>query len=86
MKNTMKSMWPVWQLPVRGRLIQGKRNWVHPRAKAHCFIGGDSLCGMYSQDTDFFETDIESGDIAMRPEIACKNCRNKWIKVFNIIV
>ena len=54
MKNTMDSMIPVWQLPVRERFLVGKPDWVHPIAKYHCFVGGKSLCGKYIQDTDFF--------------------------------
>ncbi len=54
MKNTMDSMMPVWQLPVRERVLAGKSNWIHPLAKYHCFVGGKSLCGKYEQDTDFF--------------------------------
>ena len=43
MKNTMDSMIPVLQLPVRERLLVGKPDWVHPLAKYHCFVGGKSL-------------------------------------------
>lgn len=55
MKNTMDSMIPVWQLPVRERVLVGKSDWVHPLAKFHCFVGGKSLCGKYEQDTDFLK-------------------------------
>ena len=72
MKNTMDSMIPVWQLPVRERVLVGKPDWVHPLAKFHCFVGGKSLCGKYEQDTDFFETDIESGEIVQFPACGCK--------------
>ena len=82
-KYTVKSGNPVWQLPVK----QGNKtnhDWIHPKAKYHCFCGGKSLCGKYYQDTDFFETDIESGEIAVRPDIACPVCRKKWMKEFAI--
>lgn len=77
-KPTLESGNPVWELPVRERLLVGNPDWVHPRAKFHCFVYGDSLCGKYGQDTDFFETDIESREIEMCPEIACKKCLKKW--------
>lgn len=80
MKNTMNSMMPVWQLPVRERLVQGKPDWVHPLARYHCFVGGESLCGQYEQDTDYYETDVESGQIVQC--IACKKCYEKWKKDF----
>lgn len=51
-------------------------------AKYHCFNNNKSLCGKYSQDNDYFETDIESDEILKRPEIACKKCFNKWKKMF----
>lgn len=82
MKNTMNSMMPVWQLPVRERLVQGKPDWVHPLAKYHCFVGGESFCGQYEQDTDYYETDVESGQIVQCPNIACKKCYEKWKKDF----
>lgn len=74
---------PVWQLPVRERVLQGKTDWVHPLAKPHCFIGGTSLCKRYYQVTDYFETDIEIDEIEKRPGIACKECYRKWKKQFN---
>lgn len=84
MKNTMDSMIPVWQLPVRERLLVGKPDWVHPLAKYHCFVGGKSLCGKYIQDTDFFETDIESGEIVPSSACRCKKCYEKWKKKYYI--
>ncbi|MCB6610213.1 hypothetical protein V3C10_04210 [[Clostridium] symbiosum] len=81
-KNTMDSMMPVWQLPVRERILEGKPDWVHPLAKFHCFVGGRSLCGNYEQITDFFETDIESGEIVHSPSCACKRCYEKWKKKY----
>lgn len=84
MKNDMDSMMPVWQLPVRERVVQGKPDWVHPLVKYHCFVGGKSMCGKYEQDTDFFETDIESGQILMFPAVACQKCLKKWKKEFDI--
>lgn len=84
MKNTMDSMIPVWQLPVRERLLVGKPDWVHPLAKYHCFVGGKSLCGKYIQDTDFFETDIESGEMVPSSACRCKKCYEKWKKKYYI--
>jgi hypothetical protein len=72
----------VWQLPVKQSNITD-HDWIHPKAKYHCFVQNQSLCNKYVQDTDYFETDIERGEIIMRPEIACKICRAKWIKQFN---
>lgn len=84
MKNDMDSMMPVWQLPVRERVVQGKPDWVHPLAKYHCYVCGVSLCGLYAQDTDFFETGIESGEIVQFPDIGCKKCYEKWKKKFDV--
>lgn len=76
-KNPMWSGLPVWQLPVKQSNLSNI-DWVHPKAKYHCFCGGISLCGKHAQDTDYFETDCESGEILSRPEIACKVCFNLW--------
>ncbi|MHC1722469.1 MAG: hypothetical protein AB9836_04590 [Aminipila sp.] len=61
----------------------GENDIAH-NAKYHCFEDGVSLCGKYTQVTKFFKNDIESGEIAMRPEIACKVCRKKWMKQFQV--
>lgn len=84
-KPTTTSGFPVWQLPVKEDLINGKPDYVDSRTKFHCFVEGTSLCKKYFQVTDFYETEIESGEIATRPEIACKTCRDRWIREFGII-
>ena len=71
-----------WQLPVTERLIKGLPDRVNPLAKAHFFVNYVSLCGKYFQYTDFYETDIECGEIARSPEIACKRCYKKWLKEY----
>lgn len=77
-----------WQLPVIQSNLTS-HDWIHPNAKYHCFdpqpfsMFDKSLCGKYSQDTSYFETGIESCEIASRPEIACKVCFKKW-KEFNL--
>ena len=74
---------PVWQLPVSEN-CDGD-DGIHPNAKYHCFVDKESLCSKYMQDTDFYETDIESGEIVSNPQISCKICRRKWIKEYNIL-
>lgn len=73
---------PVWQLPVRHETGSSANSHIPANAKFHCFVGYESLCGKYAQDTDFYETDIESGEILARPDIACKVCRKRWIKQY----
>ena len=80
-KNTIKSNLPVWQLPVKERLVEGKPDYVHPLARVHCFVGGESLCKKYYQDTDFFETDVDIGTISKHPEHACQICLRRWRKI-----
>ena len=73
-----------WMLPVRQSSLTN-HDLIHPKAKYHCFNNNVSLCEKYRQSQDFYETDIESGEIAMRPEIACKKCYEIWKKQFNIV-
>lgn len=74
---------PIWQLPVGDS--EYSINEIASNAKYHCFIETKSLCGKYIQYTSLYDTDIESGEIASRPEIACKVCRNKWMKQFKVL-
>ena len=69
---------PIWQLPFNDN------DSIKPNTKYHCFIDNESLCGKHLQNTKLYDTDIESGEIAMRPEIACKVCRKKWMKEFQV--
>lgn len=71
----------VWQLPDRSENTKGE---IDNRVKYHCFVDDNSLCGTYWQTTDYYDMKIESGEIEMRPEIACKKCYNKWKKMFNL--
>lgn len=73
-----------WMLPVKMSNLTS-HDWIHPNVKYHCFINNTSLCKKYFQYQDYFETDIDSGEIAMRPEIACKKCYEKWKKQFDIV-
>lgn len=68
---------PVWQLPIRSEISANA--YIPATAKYHCFIKNVSLCKRYAQDTDYYETGIESGEILRRPEIACKKCRKMWL-------
>lgn len=77
-KHTMKSGYPVWQLPVKDNPLNSTGYFITNNAKYHCFSSGTSLCGKYWQDTDYFETDIESGEILSNPSLACKTCYRKW--------
>lgn len=73
---------PIWQLPVRHETGSSANSYIPSTMKFHCFVDYYSLCGKYAQDTDFYETDIESGEILSRPDIACKVCRKKWMKQY----
>lgn len=72
-----------WFLPVHEDDEKG--NQIRENAKYHYFVNCKSLCKNYDMNTGFFETNIESGEIAMRPNIACKKCYQKWLKKFNIL-
>lgn len=74
---------PVWQLPVNEN--SSANSYISSNVKYHCFVNKHSLCGKYTQDTDYYETGIESGEIASNPQFACKVCRNKWLKKFYIL-
>jgi len=65
-----------WALPINQDKELGKE--IAHNAKYHCYDDNKSLCGKYNQDNDFFETDINSGEILNKPDIACKICFNKW--------
>ncbi len=71
---------PIWQLPVLSETSESANVYIPKTAKYHCFVGNASLCKKYVQDTDYYETGIESGEILSRPEIACKRCRKIWIR------
>ena len=85
MKYSVESGFPVWQLHVKQN-NKTDHDWIHPNAKYHCFCSGKSLCEKYGQDTDYFETDISSGEILSRPDIACKICYRRWKKEFQPIM
>lgn len=46
-----------WMLPVKQSNLTNV-DWIHPKAKYHCFFKNTSLCEKYWQDQDFFTTDI----------------------------
>lgn len=71
----------VWQLPVNEDNPNGEYGGcsVHPNVKYHCFKNAKSLCGKYQQVTDYWTTEIESGEILANPQFACKACRRKWM-------
>lgn len=71
---------PVWQLPVGSETAKSENAYIPPTAKYHCFVEDTSLCKKYNQDTSYYETGIESGEILRRPEIACKRCRKIWLR------
>lgn len=78
----MNGFKPIWQPAVLG---DGEQ--VTP--KLHGFIDGKSMCGKYSQDTDYYFKGIDcakSGEILSNPQFVCKTCRDKWIKEFNLKV
>lgn len=76
---------PVWQIPVQSDKLTNKNSFLNPKLKFHCFVDCYSLCGKYAQDTDFYETGIESGEILRRPEIACKKCREICMRKYNVL-
>lgn len=76
---------PVWQLPVPNETSQSANAYIRRNVKYHCFVDNISLCGKYTQDTDFYETGIESGEILSRSDIACKICRKRWIHDYNVL-
>lgn len=71
---------PVWQLPIMSETTTPETAYIQKTAKYHCFVEHASLCKRYIQDTDYYETGIESGEILRRPEIACKKCREMWLR------
>lgn len=66
----------IWQLPVKQSNVTN-HDWVHPKSKYHAFASDKSLCGKYSQATEFFETTIESSELMINKENACKECLKK---------
>lgn len=67
-----------WQLPVKQSVFTNT-DWIHPKAKYHCFDkNGCSLCGKYTQDIYFFETDLEYNYFISKDEhedFKCKKCK-----------
>lgn len=68
----------IWQLPVKQSNVTN-HDWIHPKSKYHAFANDRTLCGKYSQATAFFETTIESSELMLNKEIACK----KFLKKLN---
>ena len=68
----------VWQLPVRA--TKSNDDWIHPKAKFHAFRKNSSLCGLYFQDTNFFEANIEQSEIENHNALACKKCLSILMK------
>lgn len=66
----------VWQLPVKQSNLSDN-DWVHHKAKYHAFIDNLSVCGKFSQDTNFFETGINEDKLMKNKNLACKNCMKK---------
>ena len=66
----------IWQLPVR-QSNRTDHDWVHPRAKYHAFLEGESLCGKFRQDTNYFETTIDASELLKNKTVACKRCLQK---------
>lgn len=63
----------VWQLPVKQSNLTD-HDWIHHNARYHYFVNGKSLCGKYSQDTEFFETSPEDNGIELTSDLACLKC------------
>lgn len=74
---------PIWQLPDTTERRSADAE-ISPRVKYHCFVDGESLCKQYFQDNDFYEMRIDSGEILSNPGIACKRCRQLWIKRYGM--
>lgn len=66
----------IWQLPVKQSNVTN-HDWIHPKSKYHAFVNDKSLCRKYSQSTSFFETTIESFELRINEERACKKCLKK---------
>ena len=66
-----------WMLPVKQSNLTNV-DWIHPKAKYHCFFKNTSLCEKYWQDQDFFTTDIDTEEIEKNPGLACKKCYQLW--------
>lgn len=61
----------VWQLPVKHNNFTAYES-IHPKAKYHAFVNCVSLCGKYSQDTDYYETGIDESELNQK--LACQRC------------
>ena len=68
---------------------------VNHNAKYHCFVDENyerysdtlnrvsSLCGKHTQVVGYYD-EMESGQILQFPSVACKVCKERWKKKFNI--
>jgi hypothetical protein len=63
----------VWQAPVKRNNFTDYES-IHPKAKYHAFVNCVSLCGLYSQDTDYYETGIEESELMKNQKLACQRC------------
>ena len=63
-----------------------KANSTENRAsrKYHYFENNESFCKAYRMETDYFDTEIESGQIMQNPNFGCKKCYAKWKREFGI--
>lgn len=71
----------IWQLPVK-QSNKTDRDWIHPRANYHAFRENKSLCGKYSQQADFFETNMPEGNQERR----CKVCLKRSVSQYEGMV
>lgn len=63
---------PKWQLPIN------EAGLVDDNAKFHYFVDYDSVCGAYSQDTDYYETDLIEDEHSITDNYCCKKCLKKY--------
>lgn len=72
----------LWQFPTHQSNLTSL-DWIHPKAKLHCYYQTQSLCKKHSQD-DFFEKyDLEDHIKEYGEKSICPICLKKYRKVLN---
>lgn len=71
-----------WQLPVRKSKATNK-DWIVHNAKYHYFIDGYSICKYeHWQNGDTDIPTVDSEHILVNKERACKDCLNRFERMF----
>lgn len=68
-----------WQLPTHQSNVTC-HNWIHYKAKLHCYCKEESLCKRHAQDEDFEQYNLEEFIKNFGEKAVCPICLKKYKK------